>query len=143
MGFRVVVAGATGNVGRKLLDILAERRFPADEIKLLASPRSVGKEVAFGGSMLTCAGLEEHDFAGADIALFAAGSEVSRRHVPRAAGAGCVVIDQFLALPIRRGCAAGRFRGERVGPGRLPGAQYRRQSELLDHADGGGAEAAA
>ena len=93
MGFRVVVAGATGNVGRKIIEILAERRFPADEITLLASPRSVGKEVAFGGSVLTCAGLEEHDFAGADIALFAAGSEVSRRHVPRAAEAGCVVID--------------------------------------------------
>ena len=93
MGFRVAVAGATGNVGRKILDILAERRFPADEITLLASPRSVGKEIAFGGLMLTSAGLEEHDFVGADIALFAAGSEVSWRHAPRVAEAGCVVID--------------------------------------------------
>jgi aspartate-semialdehyde dehydrogenase len=93
MGYRVVVAGATGNVGREMLAILAERAFPVDEIAVLASRRSLGTEVSFGDRTLKTRDLEAFDFAGWDIALFAIGSEATRLHAPRAAAAGCVVID--------------------------------------------------
>jgi aspartate-semialdehyde dehydrogenase len=95
MGYRVAVAGATGNVGREMLAILAEREFPADEVVALASSRSVGEMVPFGetGRELKVRNLEHFDFAGFDIALFACGSAASKIHAPRAAGAGCVVID--------------------------------------------------
>ena len=95
MGYRVAVAGATGNVGREILNILAEREFPCDEIVPLASQRSVGMELEYGdtGRMLKVKNLEHFDFAGFDIALFAAGSEATKIHAPRAAAAGCVVID--------------------------------------------------
>jgi aspartate-semialdehyde dehydrogenase len=93
MGYRVVVAGATGNVGREMLNILAEREFPVDEIAALASRRSLGTEVSFGDRTLKCQDLEQFDFAGWDIALFAIGSEATKIYAPRAAKAGCVVID--------------------------------------------------
>src|SRR6186713_720682 len=95
MGYRVVVVGATGNVGREMLAILAEREFPMDEVAAVASSRSQGVEVELGdtGKMLKCQNLEHFDFAGWDIALFAAGSSVAKDHAPRAAAAGCVVID--------------------------------------------------
>jgi aspartate-semialdehyde dehydrogenase len=95
MGYRVAVVGATGNVGREMLAILAEREFPCDEIAALASPRSTGSEVEFGetGRMLKVKNLEHFDFTGWDIALFAAGSGASKAHAPRAAASGCVVID--------------------------------------------------
>jgi len=95
MGYRVAVAGATGNVGREVLNILAEREFPCDEIVPLASQRSVGMELEYGdtGRMLKVKNLEHFDFTGFDIALFAAGSEATKIHAPRAAAAGCVVID--------------------------------------------------
>ncbi|RMD48470.1 MAG: aspartate-semialdehyde dehydrogenase [Alphaproteobacteria bacterium] len=93
MGYRVVVVGATGNVGREMLNILAEREFPVDEIAALASRRSLGTEVSFGDRTLRCQDLEQFDFTGWDIALFAIGSEATARHAPRAAAAGCVVID--------------------------------------------------
>src|SRR6187399_3663039 len=95
MGYRVVVVGATGNVGREMLAILAEREFPMDEVAAVASSRSQGVEVELGdtGKMLKCQNLANFDFAGWDIALFAAGSAASRDHAPRAAAAGCVVID--------------------------------------------------
>lgn len=93
MGYRVVVAGATGNVGREMLNILAEREFPVDEIAALASRRSLGTEVSFGDRTLKTRDLDAFDFAGWDIALFAIGSEATRIHAPRAAAAGCVVID--------------------------------------------------
>jgi aspartate-semialdehyde dehydrogenase len=95
MGYRVVVVGATGNVGREMLNILAEREFPADEIAAVASARSTGDEIDFGdsGKLLKVRNIEHFDFAGWDIALFAAGSDVSRAHAPRAAAAGCTVID--------------------------------------------------
>ncbi|PWG03630.1 aspartate-semialdehyde dehydrogenase [Sphingosinicella humi] len=95
MGYRVVVVGATGNVGREILNILAEREFPLDEIAVVASPRSTGDEIDFGdsGRMLKVKNIEHFDFAGWDIALFAAGSEVSKVYAPKAAGAGCTVID--------------------------------------------------
>ncbi|MEO6224373.1 MAG: aspartate-semialdehyde dehydrogenase [Sphingomicrobium sp.] len=95
MGYRVAVVGATGNVGREMLNILAERQFPLDEVAAIASSRSTGDEVEFGesGKMLKVSNLDHFDFAGWDMALFAAGSEVSRIHAPRAAAAGCTVID--------------------------------------------------
>jgi aspartate-semialdehyde dehydrogenase len=95
MGYRVVVAGATGNVGREMLNILAEREFPIDEIAVLASSRSQGSEIEFGetGRMLKVQNIENFDFAGWDIALFAIGSTATKVHAPRAAASGCVVID--------------------------------------------------
>jgi aspartate-semialdehyde dehydrogenase len=95
MGYRVAVVGATGNVGRELLNILAERQFPLDEIAALASSRSTGDTIDFGetGETLTVKNLEHFDFSGWDMALFAAGSAVSKIHAPRAAEAGCTVID--------------------------------------------------
>ncbi|HYD38349.1 MAG TPA: aspartate-semialdehyde dehydrogenase [Allosphingosinicella sp.] len=95
MGYRVAVVGATGNVGREMLNILAERQFPLDEIAALASPRSTGDVIDFGdsGRELKVRNLEHFDFAGWDIALFAAGSAASRDHAPRAAAAACTVID--------------------------------------------------
>ncbi len=95
MGYRIVVVGATGNVGREMLNILAEREFPIDEIAAVASSRSQGTEVDFGdsGRMLKVHNIENFDFTGWDMALFAAGSGPTRIHAPRAAAAGCVVID--------------------------------------------------
>src|SRR5690348_3763199 len=95
MGYRVAVVGATGNVGREILNILAERQFPLDEVAAVASSRSTGDEIDFGdsGETLKVKNLEHFDFAGWDIALFAAGSEVSKIYAPQAAAAGCTVID--------------------------------------------------
>ena len=94
-GYRVAVVGATGNVGREILNILAERQFPLAEVAAVASPRSTGDIIDFGenGQELKVKNLEHFDFTGWDIALFAAGSDVSKIHVPRAAQAGCTVID--------------------------------------------------
>ncbi|PIE12026.1 MAG: aspartate-semialdehyde dehydrogenase [Rhodobacterales bacterium] len=93
MGYKVAVVGATGNVGREMLNILAERQFPADEVVALASRRSLGTEVSFGDKTLTTKDLEEFDFSGWDIALFAIGSDATKVYAPKAAAAGCVVID--------------------------------------------------
>ena len=95
MGYRVVVVGATGNVGREMLNVLAEREFPIDELAAVASSRSTGVEVEFGetGKMLKVRNIEHFDFAGWDIALFAAGSDVSKVYAPKAGAAGCVAID--------------------------------------------------
>ena len=94
MGYRVAVVGATGNVGREMLQILSEREFPIDEIAAIASERSAGREVSFGDNdVLKIQNLEGFDFSGFDIALFSPGSRVSAEHAPRAAKAGCVVID--------------------------------------------------
>ena len=95
MGYRVAVVGATGNVGREIMQVMAEREFPADEIAAVASSRSHGSEVEYGdtGKMLKCRNIEHFDFAGWDIALFAAGSGPAKTYAPKAAAAGCVVID--------------------------------------------------
>lgn len=93
MGYKVVIVGATGNVGREMLNILAEREFPVDEIATLASRRSLGTEVSFGDTTTTVQDLEQFDFAGWDIALFAIGSDATKKFAPIAAKAGCVVID--------------------------------------------------
>ncbi|WP_299401097.1 aspartate-semialdehyde dehydrogenase [uncultured Roseobacter sp.] len=93
MGYRIVIAGATGNVGREMLNILSERHFPVDEIAVLASRKSLGTEVSFGEKTLTTKDLDTFDFTGWDIALFAVGSEATKQYAPKAAKAGCVVID--------------------------------------------------
>ena len=93
MGYRVVVVGATGNVGREMLNILAERQFPVDEIAALASRRSLGTEVSFGDKTLKTQDLDTFDFTGWDMALFAVGSAATKDYAPKAAAAGCVVID--------------------------------------------------
>ena len=93
MGYRVVVAGATGNVGREMLNILAERQFPVDELAVLASRRSLGTEVSFGDKTLTTEDIDTFDFTGWDMALFAIGSDATKTYAPKAAAAGCVVID--------------------------------------------------
>jgi aspartate-semialdehyde dehydrogenase len=95
MGYRVAVVGATGNVGREILNILAERQFPLDEVAALASSRSTGDEIDFGdsGQTLKVKNIEHFDFSGWDMALFAAGSEASKIYVPKAAQSGCTVID--------------------------------------------------
>ncbi|MBL6610248.1 MAG: aspartate-semialdehyde dehydrogenase [Rhodobacteraceae bacterium] len=93
MGYKVAVVGATGNVGREILNILAERHFPIDKIVALSSRRSLGTELSFGDQILSTKDLEQFDFSGWDIALFAVGSEATKLHAPRAAKAGCVVID--------------------------------------------------
>jgi len=91
--YNVAVVGATGMVGEAMLDILAERKFPVAELQPLASERSVGKTVMFGNREVACGLLDTHDFSNTDIALFSAGGSISAEHAPRAAAAGCVVID--------------------------------------------------
>ena len=93
MGYRVVVVGATGNVGREMLNILDERQFPVDEIAALASRKSLGTEVSFGDRTLKTQDLDTFDFTGWDIALFAIGSDATKTYAPKAASQGCVVID--------------------------------------------------
>jgi len=93
MGYKVVVAGATGNVGREMLNILAERQFPVDEIAALASRKSLGTEVSFGDTTLKTQDLDTFDFTGWDVAFFAIGASATRDYAPRAAKSGCTVID--------------------------------------------------
>ena len=94
MGYKVAVVGATGAVGREILKTLAERGFPVSEAVALASGRSAGQEISFGEkTVLKARDLERYDFAGTDLALFSPGAAVSAVHAPRAAAAGCLVID--------------------------------------------------
>jgi aspartate-semialdehyde dehydrogenase len=94
MGYKIAVIGATGNVGREMLQTLHDRRFPADQVVALASERSIGREVAYGDDqILKVQDLATYDFKGTDIALSSPGAKVSAIHSPRAGAAGCVVID--------------------------------------------------
>lgn len=90
---KIAVAGATGNVGREILNLLVERKFPADEVIALASPNSVGRKVSYGDKQIVVKSLEDYDFKDTKIALFSPGGKVSAIHAPRAGKAGCVVID--------------------------------------------------
>ena len=91
--YNVAVVGATGLVGETMISILEERNFPVDKLHLLASSRSAGKTLKFGKQKITVQDLSTFDFKGVDIGLFSAGGSVSAEHAPRAAKAGCVVID--------------------------------------------------
>ena len=93
MGYRIAVVGATGNVGREMLNILAERQFPVDEVVGLASRKSMGTEVSFGDKTLKTLDLDTFDFTGYDIAFFAIGSDATKKYAPKAAKNGCIVID--------------------------------------------------
>lgn len=93
MGFKVAVVGATGNVGREMLNILAERRFPADEVVAIASRKSMGVEVSYGDKTLKCKALDHYDFSDLDICLMSAGSAVSKEWSPKIGAQGAVVID--------------------------------------------------
>ncbi len=93
MAYNIVVVGATGKVGREMLNILSERDFPIKEIVALASRRSIGTEVSYGDKTLKTKDLEGFNFSGYDIALFAIGSDATKEHAPRAAKSGCLVID--------------------------------------------------
>ena len=94
MSYKVAIVGATGNVGREILNILSERRFPTSEVVALASSRSVGKEISFGETdILKAKDLDKYDFTDTDIVLSSAGSAVSKIFAPKAAKLGCVVID--------------------------------------------------
>lgn len=93
MGLRVAVVGATGNVGREMLAILDELKFPATEVAAIASRRSMGRQVSYGDRTLTCQALEHFDFTGWDICLMSAGGSVSKEWSPKIAAQGCVVID--------------------------------------------------
>jgi aspartate-semialdehyde dehydrogenase len=97
MGYKVAVVGATGNVGREMLDILAERRFPADEVVAIASRRSQGTEVSFGDKTLKVKAIDNYDFSDVDICLMSAGGTVSKEWSPKIAAAGAVVIDNSSA----------------------------------------------
>ncbi|MBX6328003.1 MAG: aspartate-semialdehyde dehydrogenase [Pseudolabrys sp.] len=97
MGYKVAVVGATGNVGREMLAILAEREFPADEVVALASRKSQGVECSYGDKTLRAKALDHYDFADVDICLMSAGSAVSKEWSPRIAAAGAVVIDNSSA----------------------------------------------
>jgi aspartate-semialdehyde dehydrogenase len=97
VGYKVAVVGATGNVGREMLNILAERAFPANEVVALASRRSLGTEVSYGDKTLKTRDLATFDFSGTDICLMSAGGEVSKEWSPKIAAQGCVVIDNSSA----------------------------------------------
>jgi aspartate-semialdehyde dehydrogenase len=97
MGYKVAIAGATGNVGREMLNILAERAFPVSEVVALASQRSIGMEVSFGDKTLKVKALEHYDFSDTDICLMSAGGAVSKEWSPKIGAQGCVVIDNSSA----------------------------------------------
>ncbi len=93
MTYKVAVVGATGNVGREMLNILAEREFPVAEVHAIASRRSLGTEVSFGDKTLKCKDLEQFDFSQVDFVLMSAGSEVSKAWSPKIGAMGAIVID--------------------------------------------------
>jgi aspartate-semialdehyde dehydrogenase len=98
MGYSVAIVGATGNVGREMLEILVERGFPVEKISALASRRSQGTEVSFGDRTLKVDALENHDFSKTDLALMSAGGAISKEWGPKIAAKGCVVIDNSSAF---------------------------------------------
>jgi aspartate-semialdehyde dehydrogenase len=102
MSYKVAVVGATGNVGREMLSVLAERQFPVSEVVALASTKSLGTEVSFGDKVLKVKALDYYDFKGTDICLMSAGGKVSKVWSPKIAAAGCLVIDNSSAWRMDR-----------------------------------------
>src|SRR6185312_15932852 len=97
MGYKVAIVGATGNVGREMLNVLADRKFPVSELYALASRRSVGTEVSFGDKTIKCRDLETFDFKGIDFCLMSAGAAISTEWSPRIGAQGTIVIDNSSA----------------------------------------------
>jgi aspartate-semialdehyde dehydrogenase len=102
MAYKVVVVGATGNVGREMLNVLDERAFPVSEVVALASTSSIGTEVSFGDNVLKVKALDYYDFKGTDIVLMSAGSKVSKEWAPKIAAQGAIVIDNSSAWRMDR-----------------------------------------
>jgi len=102
MSYKVAVVGATGNVGREMLNVLAERQFPVSEVVALASTRSVGKDISFGDKTLKVKALDYYDFKGTDIVLMSAGGTISKEWSPKIAAQGCLVIDNSSAWRMDR-----------------------------------------
>ena len=141
MGYSVAVVGATGNVGREMLEILAQRDFPAHEVVALASRRNLGVEVSFGERTLKVKALEHFDFSATDIVLMWAGTAVSKQWSPKIASAGAVVID---TPPLAHDFDVPLMVPEVNADGfRLPQKRHHRQSQLFDRAARGRAQAAA
>src|SRR6201996_229125 len=103
MAYKIAVVGATGNVGREMLNVLAQRQFPASEVVALASTRSIGTEVSFGDGILKVKALDYYDFTGVDICLRSAGGTISKQWSPKIAAAGAIVIDNSSAWRMDRG----------------------------------------
>ena len=143
MGYRVAVVGATGNVGREMLNILEELNFPVDEMHAIASRKSIGVEVAFGDKTIKCEDIEQFDFSTVDIVLMSAGGAVSKEWSREDRRGRPDRHRQLLGLAHGPGRAADRAGGE---PGRRRGCaqeEHHRQPQLLDRPAGRGAEAAA
>jgi aspartate-semialdehyde dehydrogenase len=102
LAYKIAVVGATGNVGREMLKVLAERQFPFSEVVALASTRSVGTEVSFGEGTLKVKALDYYDFKGTDICLMSAGGDIARQWAPKIAAQGCTVIDNSSAWRMDR-----------------------------------------
>src|SRR5215813_15143781 len=102
MAYKVAVVGATGNVGREMLSVLAERQFPVSEVVALASTRSVGTEVSFGDGVLKVSALDYFDFRGTDIVLMSAGGAIAKEWAPKIAAQGPIVIDNSSAWRMDR-----------------------------------------
>src|SRR5471032_1400736 len=102
MAYKIAVVGATGNVGREMLNVLIQRQFPISEVVALASSRSIGTEVSFGDGVLKVKALEYYDFKGTDIALMSAGSAIAKEWAPKIAAQGCIVIDNSSAWRMDR-----------------------------------------
>ncbi len=142
MSYKVAVVGATGNVGREMLNVLAEREFPVSEVVALASTRSIGTEVSFGDGVLKVKALDYYDFKGTDICLMSAGGTISKEWSPKIAAQGAIVIDNSSAWRMDRDVP---LVVPEVNADALERHQegHHRQSQLLDRAARRGAEAAA
>jgi aspartate-semialdehyde dehydrogenase len=102
MSYKVAIVGATGNVGREMLNVLAERQFPVSDVVALASTRSIGTEISFGDKTLKVKALDYYDFKGTDICLMSAGGKISKEWSPKIAAQGCIVIDKSSAWRMDR-----------------------------------------
>src|SRR5437868_15502259 len=102
MAYKIAVIGATGNVGREMLNVLVQRQFPVSEVVALASTRSVGTEVSFGDSILKVKALDYYDFKGTDIVLMSAGGTIAKQWAPKIAAQGPIVIDNSSAWRMDR-----------------------------------------
>ena len=143
MGYRVAVVGATGNVGREMLNILEEVNFPVDKIHAIASRKSIGVEVYFGDQIVKCEDIEQFDFSKVDIVLMSVSGDLLQGMVAEDRRGRPDRHRQFLGLADGPGRAADRAGGE-PGRRRVGGPQeHHRQPQLLDRPAGGGAEAAA